>query len=209
MLFLTTHILRYWQHDEICLGLTVNLNFKAHRTRTAKNTKHVFHLFRAFYVCVRWTKTVFREEKNSTAQKHETRKKHVLFHVFFMAKNTKHVFHLFVCYNPPMMGTWQQPTRGQPRQAGKCQFLNLGMGSEMNTAFPRFSSRIVFREPGRGWLSCRRDRHLTSSSEGREHKSNHCPLLPMAEWGVGRWHRRHNSALDVRHICLYSCGKIS
>ena len=79
----------------------------------------------------------------------------------------------------------------------------------MNTAFSRYSFRIVFREPGRGWLSCRRDRHLTSSSEGREHKSNHCSLLPTAEWGVGRWHRWHNSALDVRHIRLHSCGKIS
>ena len=32
---------------------------------------------------------------------------------------------------------------------------------------------------------------------------------PTVEWGVGRWHRRQNSALDVRHICLHSCGKIS
>ena len=95
------------------------------------------------------------------------------------------------------------------RSAHLTRLEDMSVRSEMNTAFSRFSSRIVFREPGRGWLSCRRDRHLTSSSKGREHKSNHCSLLPTAEWGGVRWHRRHNSALNVRHICLHSCGKIS
>ena len=59
------------------------------------------------------------------------------------------------------------------------------VGKWMNTGFSPYSLRIVSREPGRVWLSCHRDRHLTSSSEGRWAPSNHCPLLPTAESGAG------------------------
>ena len=104
---------------------------------------------------------------------------------------------------------WTAVKFGSHRSAHLTRLENMSVWSEMNTTFSRFSSRIVFREPGRGLLSCRWNRHLTSSSEGREHKSNHCSLLPTAEWGVGRWHRWHNSALGVRHICLHRCGKIT
>ena len=75
----------------------------------------------------------------------------------------------------------------------------------------RFSFRIVSREPGRGWLSCRRDRHLTSSSEGRERHPTivHFSHQLNREWW--NWNRRRNSALvsvciAAENLLVESCG---
>ena len=110
------------------------------------------------------------------------------------------------CSDAPGSNSYSQvrhwPIIRLPRTAPDLKRRNLAQHKWKNTTFSRSSYRRVFRDPSRGCLSCCRDHHLTSSSNGRWAPTNHCSPPAMAEWGVGETDDiiQHMSGISV---CIY------